>query len=143
MSQYSPQTHRIYCNIRFREQYAICNILHMYTYCNILPIYCSRNMQFPTSDANNLLAISEHTSTLFLSSILRPSQHYYVCSFVRPFVTLLSKKLKQTCTSPIKRTIRKIRRLTSADLWASSNCGVCRRLKQMPCCYIYYYYYHI
>lgn len=27
MSQYSPQTRRIYCNIRFREQYIYCNIL--------------------------------------------------------------------------------------------------------------------
>ena len=35
MSQYSPQTHRIYCNIRFREQYAI-YIAYIAIYCNIL-----------------------------------------------------------------------------------------------------------
>ena len=42
MSQYSPQTRRIYCNIRFREQYAI-YIAYIAIYCQyiVAAIYCS------------------------------------------------------------------------------------------------------
>ena len=97
MSQYSPQTHRIYCNIRFREQYAI-YIAYIAIYCQyiVAAIYGSPPLTWSidpswsfgwklwgTKDATNCQAWSDlqigaiSVPKVFIAYVLCPKRYFF------------------------------------------------------------------